>query len=213
MILIKDLGIRIMGVKNKYNVKFGIFKCEYCNKLVETRYINGLRNKTCGCKRYDLASKNNTLHGDSNKNAYYFNLFGIWTKMKGRCNNPNNNDYKYYGGKGIKIDPIWNNYINFKEWSLNNGYVRYQNLQIDRINGNKNYSPDNCRWVTPKINQRNRKTVILNEEKVSRIKIFIFELNISTIFLSKIYGVSYSTILDIKRNKTWKDVTYKKLFI
>lgn len=203
MILIKSLGYINIGEKVKVN--FGLFKCPYCNNIVERRYSNGKRNKTCGCKRYEITSLSNTKHGDSNKNAYYYNLFGIWTGIRDRCNRITNQDYKYYGGKGIKIDPIWDEYKNFKEWSLKNGYIRYRNLQIDRIDSNKNYSPDNCRWVTAKVNQRNRKIIILNEKKVSRIKKF-FKLNLSITFIAELYGTSYSTILDIRRNKTWKDV-------
>lgn len=107
--------------------------------------------------------------------------------------------------KVIKIDPIWDDYINFKEWSLKNGYIRYRNLQIDRIDGDKNYGPDNCRWVTPKVNQRNRKIVILNEEKVSKIKKF-FKLGLSNVFIASLYGTSYTTISNIKSDKIWNDV-------
>lgn len=105
MILIKDIGIKIMGNKNKYTVRFGIFKCGYCNKVLEIRYLNGIRNKTCGCKRYELTSLNNTKHGDSNKNAYYHNLFSLWGGMRDRCNRVSNQDYRYYGGKGNKNRP------------------------------------------------------------------------------------------------------------
>lgn len=205
MILIKDIGIKILGDKNKYTVRFGIFKCEYCNNIVERRYSNGKRDKSCGCQKNMLSSLGNTKHGDSNKNAYYYNLFRIWSKMRDRCNRTSNQDYKYYGGKGIKLEPIWDEYINFKEWSLKNGYIRYRNLQIDRIDGDKNYGSDNCRWVTPKVNQRNRKIVILNEEKVSKIKKF-FKLGLSNVFIASLNGTSYSAISDIKINKTWKDV-------
>lgn len=203
MILIKNLGYRDIGKKDK--VGFGLYKCPYCNNIVERRYSNGKRDKSCGCQKNILSSLSNTKHGDSNKNAYHHNLFRTWSKMRDRCNRVSNQDYKYYGAKGIKLEPIWDEYINFKEWSLKNGYIRYRNLQIDRIDGDKNYGPDNCRWVTPKVNQRNRKIVILNEEKVSKIKKF-FKLGLSNLFIASLYGTGYNAILNIKNNKTWKDI-------
>ena len=73
--------------------------------------------------------------------------------MKMRCSNKNNKDYKYYGGRGIKVCKAWHDYRAFKKWALANGYR--EDLQIDRINNDGNYTPKNCRWVTPKENARN----------------------------------------------------------
>lgn len=82
-------------------------------------------------------------------------LYGIWQGMKNRCGNPNVEKYSIYGGRGIKVCDEWAiNYLPFRKWALNNGYK--SNLQIDRIDSNLNYCPDNCRWVTPKEQQRNR---------------------------------------------------------
>lgn len=80
-------------------------------------------------------------------------LYRVWHNMKGRCNNPNNPDYKYYGGRGIKIK--WPNFQEFRDWAIKNGYD--PDLEIDREDRDGNYSPENCRWVTPKENRRNRR--------------------------------------------------------
>jgi len=62
--------------------------------------------------------------------------------------------YKYYGGRGINVCKEWeNSYITFSQWARANGYR--DNLQIDRINNNKGYSPQNCRWTSGKINCNN----------------------------------------------------------
>jgi hypothetical protein len=89
-------------------------------------------------------------------------LFGVWESMRSRCNNPNREKYKDYGARGIKVCDEWQMSAKaFCEWSLANGYS--EGLQLDRIDNDKGYSPDNCRWVTPKQNSRNRRnTVMLN---------------------------------------------------
>lgn len=102
--------------------------------------------KECGNKR---TSEKNKKHGHKADKLYY-----AWINMKTRCYNPNYYLFKNYGGKGISICEEWHDFINFKDWSLNNGYSR--ELSIDRINNNKNYCPDNCRWVTMKVQQNNR---------------------------------------------------------
>ena len=76
---------------------------------------------------------------------------------KNRCNNPNNKNYKDYGGRGIKVCSEWsdkkNVHRNFRKWAIENGWRK--GLSIDRKDNNGDYEPSNCRWSTPKQQSNN----------------------------------------------------------
>ena len=74
--------------------------------------------------------------------------------MKGRCKRETSSAYKWYGGKGITYCEEWEDYAPFRDWAIKNGYA--DNLTLDRIDPNKGYTPDNCRWVDWKTQQNNR---------------------------------------------------------
>lgn len=82
-------------------------------------------------------------------------IYSIWRNIKTRCYNPKTHNYSNYGGKGIKLFQEWiNNVEAFYKWSMVNGYRK--GLTIDRRDSSMDYCPSNCRWVTQKIQQRNK---------------------------------------------------------
>jgi len=87
-------------------------------------------------------------------------LYRAWQHMKDRCINEKAINYKDYGGRGIGICDEWLDFETFALWALNNGYE--DNLSIDRIDNDKGYCPENCRWATwsqQRTNQRKRKSI------------------------------------------------------
>jgi len=87
-------------------------------------------------------------------------IYTIWQDMKKRCSDMNGEYAHLYALKGITVCEEWrNDFMAFYEWAMANGYR--DDLSIDRIDGDKDYSPDNCRWATPKEQTVNRKETIL----------------------------------------------------
>lgn len=115
--------------------------------------LNGTA-KSCGCMQH---RRSVMKHGG----AIYKHrkLYKAWYTIKQRCENPNRQKYPIYGGRGIIVCDEWQDPNAFIEWALNNGYK--EGLQIDRINNDGNYEPQNCRWVTSKENCRNRRSNVL----------------------------------------------------
>lgn len=89
------------------------------------------------------------------KSVSYSRIYNVWRMMRQRCYNPNATRYKNYGGRGIGVCEEWKNSSQaFILWALDNGYQ--EGLQIDRIDTDKDYSPENCVWVTIQQNLKHR---------------------------------------------------------
>lgn len=136
--------------------RFALFKCSFCGKKV-LRRLSNKSHKSCGCSRYKHS------HG-----MHSSRIYRTWSNMKGRCSNKNDTEWKNYGGRGIKVCEEWLKFQNFHEWAKKNGYC--ETLYIDRIDNDKGYTPENCRWVTSKISGSNKRCVRLTAQKAKEIR-------------------------------------------
>lgn len=121
-------------------------------------------NCSCGCYQRKLhsqqLSERNFKHGDKTRNNVS-RLYTIWCGMKERSTNSNTKCSQYYCNKIEDcICEEWKDYKNFKKWAINNGYR--DDLTIDRIDSNKGYCPENCRWATWKEQAQNKKKKLIN---------------------------------------------------
>jgi len=156
---------RVEDYVSETGIKTPVWECRCkCGNITNVRGSN-LRSgntKSCGCLRDEKIHTNSLTHGGS-----YDRLYHVWESMKGRCYNTNNQKYARYGGRGITVCDEWlHDYSEFKQWAISNGYdenADYGECTIDRINVNKGYCPDNCRFVDIKTQSTNKEKTILLE--------------------------------------------------
>lgn len=125
-------------------------ECGNTTKAVVSDLFCG-HNVSCGC----MSRKKNTTGNSHELMHRNIRLYNIWLLMRYRCSSPKAINYKYYGGKGIRVCQEWvDNYEAFYNWSISNGYSNM--LTIDRKESNKNYSPNNCQWITKSENSKKK---------------------------------------------------------
>lgn len=125
-----------------------------CSAIVSV-YLSDLKKstKSCGClKREAIAASNRRrkTHGLSDTPEYH-----IWEKMLHRCNNKNDPAYHNYGGRGICVCKRWRK---FEHFIADMGVRPSKKHTLERKENDGNYCPDNCVWVTRKVQARNRRT-------------------------------------------------------
>jgi hypothetical protein len=127
-----------------------------------------------------------------------------WLGMKARCYNPNEAGFCNYGGRGIYVCEEWKNSpLTFFDWALENGWR--DGLEIDRIDNDGPYSPDNCRFATRHENNQNSRATKLTAEDVLSIR-NLLKGGMSQSNIATLYGVFQTTISRIALRQTWKNI-------
>ena len=169
------------------------FKCQCdCGNTKDIRPIDLIHGtiKSCGCSHDLLVS----THGGSSERLYH-----VWQDMKRRCNNQNCNEYRNYGGRGIKVCNEWDDYSTFRKWAYKHGYdedAPFGECTIDRIDVNGNYEPDNCRWITNAEQQKNKRPPSEWKKRENKKKTALILYNGNLIpksDLCKSHGISVET--------------------
>lgn len=157
---------------------------------ISSSHIHNKNVVSCGCRRREVGKETGTHHMTDTR------IYSIWEKMKARCTNSNLPGFNNYGGRGIKVCQEWmDSFEAFYEWAMANGYD--DSLSIDRIDVNGNYCPENCRWVTQKVQANNTRTNVYVEYNGERLT------------LHEIYdkysknGVSYKLFHSRYRKRGW----------
>lgn len=154
---------RLIVVREANRTKRGmswLCKCDCGNeKIVCGRDLHSGKTKSCGCLSAESRKKPKRItHGLSKTRIYR-----VYRSMISRCS-PNYHNSNAYYQKGISVCEEWlnkNGFENFYKWSMENGYS--DELSIDRINNDEDYSPENCRWTTMKEQENNRSNNITIE--------------------------------------------------
>ena len=127
--------------------------------------------------------------------------------MMERCTNPNCVGYERYGARGITVCQEWiDSPQAFVDWALANGFS--PELQIDRIDNDKGYSPDNCRWVTARENIRNRSNSVITPTIAGQAK-FLYQIEEVTIKdIADYFGINKNTMANVltPSSEKWSDI-------
>lgn len=154
---------RLRAIKRVGTSKWGsvLWKCRCdCGKeqvVCAATLMNG-QTKSCGCLNRERSRECSTKHGYSGSPTYR-----SWSGAKGRCSNPNHVAWEDYGGRGITICERWRGEHGFENFLSDMG-PRPDGMTLDRRNNGLGYSPDNCRWATPKEQSNNRRRRSVEQE-------------------------------------------------
>lgn len=172
------------------------YECECecgTRKIIRSYQLRSGKSLSCGCYRFERISETNTSHGMTNTPE-----FSSWSSMRERCYTNNRKDAASYYSKGITVCDRWRGKEGFTNFYKDMG-KRPKGKTLDRIDCNGNYTPENCRWATPKEQSNNRS---------SNVRIEFEGSTYSAAELGKRFGVHPDTIR--WRLKHWGNITSNK---
>lgn len=164
MSMFKDLSglkfgrLTVLSLASRKNASTWLCRCDCGTERVirGTNFTSG-STKSCGClsteTRSKLGSSHRRMTSIPKASEVFSSEYRAWISMRDRCSNPANKSFHNYGGRGIQVCERWQN--SFDSFLEDMGPKAEANLSLDRINGSSDYSPENCRWTTNKVQMNN----------------------------------------------------------
>ena len=144
--------------------------CDCGNKkILRSNNLRSHHQQSCGCETSNILSKLSKKHGHNTDFNGKSSTYNSWDNMNQRCRNPKNTNYPRYGAKGITVCERWMGINGFVNFLSDMGEKPTPKHSIDRIDTNKGYYPENCRWATRKEQHRNKNNNIWYEYNGERL--------------------------------------------
>lgn len=165
-----------------------------CGRTIATEagHLRKGHTTSCGCVK-------NVRHGFASTRVYR-----IWAYMIQRCENKNATGFKHYGARGVAIHPEWKDAAVFCKWAMENGYS--DNAELDRIDNEGPYSPENCRWVSHQENNQNTRRTKLDAVKVKAARLAFQAGIMNKTEIAAFFGVSRTCVVNAVNKTTWSNV-------
>ena len=200
----------------KSEVSPTLLRCRVAQRRGNRAWLNEYACPVCGNLKYACPSEakrsplcklcgGGVKHGMSDGDPRY----QVWACMKDRCTNPKNKSAKHYVLRGITVCPEWMEFDGFRQWS---GFSDYRpGLFLDRIDNDKGYSPENCRWVTRTESNRNQTTTKLNHDDARAMR-KLYSFGVPQAEIASVFGVTRQHVWKVVSGNRWAtrhDTPYK----
>ena len=191
---------------------------KHCNTCDTTKSVDefykdasqahGIARQCCKCQNaykaeWSLKNHDKALATYRRANAKRPAEYALWTTMHQRCENPNHNRYYRYGARGISVCARWSD---FKAFIGDMGLRPSKKHTLDRVDNDKGYCPENCRWVSYAVNTQNSTVAKLNASSIRTIRWYRDFVGMTLQEIADEFDVTKSSIWGIMHGKTWRNM-------